>query len=280
MTLTNADQHAAWNGDSGHRWVATAERRDHVLAPIATVLLDAAAIGSGEGVLDLGCGCGATTLTAADTTGPDGHVVGVDLSAPMLDVARHRARGRDNVEFVQADAQTDPLGGPFDLAISRFGTMFFDNPTAAFTNITAHLPPGGRLCIVTWQPLEANQWLVVPGTALLEYGTLPDGGDPAGPGMFAQSDPATIDAVLTGAGFTAIATQPHTVPLVYGSTIDDAVEYLADSGPGRAMLDTIPAARHAEAIAAVQRTLDPYHRPGVGVVLDAAVLVTTARTPE
>jgi ubiquinone/menaquinone biosynthesis C-methylase UbiE len=277
MTVANADQHEAWNGESGHRWVATAERRDAVLAPIANVLGEIAAIGAGQRVLDLGCGCGATTLAAAVATGPRGAVVGVDLSAPMLGVARHRAHGHPNVEFHQADAQTDPLGGPFDVAISRFGTMFFDDPVAAFANVAHHLSPHGRLCIATWQPLEANEWLVVPITALLRHGSLPDGLDPAKPGMFAQSDPEGIRRTLTDAGFVDARCEAHTVGLDLGRSIDDALEYLADTGPGRGILATMPADRHPEALDAVRDALAAHHEPDRGVVLGAGIWVTTAR---
>ena len=115
MTTANTDQHAAWNGESGQRWVASADRRDSVFAPIADLLLAGAGIAAGERVLDLGCGCGATTLLAATTTGPTGAVVGADLSATMLDVALARADGHPNVEYRELDVQTDPLGGPFDV---------------------------------------------------------------------------------------------------------------------------------------------------------------------
>lgn len=278
MTTTNADQHAAWNGESGQLWVASADVRDTVLASVAAFLLDAAAIEAGERVLDIGCGCGATTLAAAAATGPTAAVVGADLSAPMLDVARSRTDLHANVDYRQADVQTDPLGGPFDVAISRFGTMFFDDPIAAFENIARHLSPAGRLCIVTWQPLEANQWLIVPGAALLGFGTLPDSTDPAGPGMFAQADPANVHRTLTAAGFANISTEPHTLAMHLGTTITDAVDYLTDSGPGRAILETIPPERHDEALAAVADALRPHHDPDHGVTLEAAVLLTTART--
>lgn len=278
MTNPNTEQYAAWNGESGQRWVASADHRDTVLAPIADLLLAGAAITPGERVLDIGCGCGATTLAAAAAAGPAGAVVGADLSTPMLDVARARADGHGNVEHRQIDVQIDHLGGPFDVAISRFGTMFFDDPTAAFENVARHLSPVGRLCIVTWQPLEANQWLVVPGAALLGFGTLPDGADPTGPGMFAQADPSTVLRVLAAAGFTDICTEPHTLPLRVGTTVADAVDYLADSGPGRAILETISAGRHDDALAAVSDALHPHHHPDHGVMLEAAVLLTTART--
>ena len=278
MTTANTGQRDAWNGESGQRWVASADRRDSVLAPIADLLLARAAITAGERVLDLGCGCGATTLLAAAATGPTGAVVGADLSATMLDVARARTGGHVNIEYREADVQTDPLGRPFDVAISRFGTMFFDDPAAAFENIARHLSPGGRLCIATWQPLEANEWLVVPGVALLGLGTAPNSADPAGPGMFAQADPSAIHGVLTRAGFTEVRTEPRTVPLLFGTTVTGAVDYLVDSGPGRAVMETIPPERHGEALAAVGDALRPHHDPDHGVMLDSAVLLTTATT--
>ena len=141
MSLANQAQHDAWNGDSGHRWAADAQRRDEVLAPIADALFTAVELRVGEAVLDLGCGCGVTTIAAADAVAP-GVVVGIDLSEPMLALTRARAGDR-SITFVQADAQThrfDP--GRFDVAISRFGTMFFDDPVAAFANVgTARCVP-------------------------------------------------------------------------------------------------------------------------------------------
>jgi SAM-dependent methyltransferase len=278
-TPANPEQLEAWNGEMGHRWVAEADRRDAVLSPIADLLFDHAAITPGERVLDIGCGCGATTITAARAAGPTGVVTGVDLSAPMLRVARDRTKpSRDDpISFVQADVQTDPLAGPFDVAISRFGTMFFSDPIAAFTNIAEHVDPDGRLCIVTWQPLAANDWLIVPGAALLEFGNLPPGADPQAPGMFAQSDPTTIEDQLVAAGFADVAVVPTGVPLNLGRSVNDAVDYLADSGPGRALLDTIPPGRYDEAISAVRDVLSPHHIPYRGVILGAAVWITTAR---
>jgi SAM-dependent methyltransferase len=281
MTPTpNTEQFKSWNGDSGHRWVATADRRDAVLAPIADLLLGTTAIQPGEAVLDIGCGCGATSLAAAAATGPYGAVVGLDLSEPMLDVASRRAlaAGLPQVRFSQGDAQVHLLEQTFDVAISRFGTMFFDDPVAAFTNLASHLRAGGRLCIATWQPLVANQWLTVPGAVLLRYGTLPDGADgPGPPGMFAQADPATIRSVLSAAGFDGIESAPHTVPLRLGATIDDAVDHLADSGPGRAVLETVRENDRAAALAAVAQVLADHHADDTGVTLDAAVWITTAQ---
>src|SRR5262249_30867109 len=140
--IANRDQFEAWNGDSGRRWVADPERRDRVIAEIGEILLGASRLVPGERVLDVGCGCGATTLAAARRVRPQGAAVGVDLSAPMLAVARDRARAEaaPNANFEQADAQTFAFdAAAFDVAISRFGTMFFADPTAAFLNIARAL---------------------------------------------------------------------------------------------------------------------------------------------
>jgi ubiquinone/menaquinone biosynthesis C-methylase UbiE len=280
MTETaNRDQFEAWNGDSGRRWVAGADRRDAVLAPIADLIGHHADIRPGESVLDIGCGCGATTIAAATATGPGGAVTGLDLSAPMLNLARHRAAqaGLRHLRFIQGDAQTESIGQTVDIAISRFGTMFFADPAAAFGNIARHLRPGGRLCITTWQPLASNEWLVVPGAALLEYGTLPATG-PDAPSMFAQSNPDSVHTVLAAAGFTNINLDRQTLTLRFGTTIEEAVAYLADSGPGRAVLDTIPDNQRPAALDAV-RTALAGHTDKRGVHLSAAIWIITGRLP-
>jgi SAM-dependent methyltransferase len=274
MRRPNAAQRDAWNGDSGLRWVADADRRDAVLAPVADALLDGASLRPGETVLDLGCGCGATTLAAADLVAP-GHAVGLDLSGPMLDLARHRTGDR-NASFIEADAQTHPFEPEqFDVAIGRFGTMFFDDPTAAFANIAAAMRPGGRLCLATWQPLDANDWLLVPGAVLLRYGQLPEAATTTGPGMFAQADPGTVRAVLDDAGWTDIDIVPTRLDLDLGETAGDALDYLADTGIARAVLETIPAGDHHTALAEVKDVLES-HRTSEGVRLGAGINLITA----
>jgi ubiquinone/menaquinone biosynthesis C-methylase UbiE len=271
--IANVECFEAWNGDSGERWADDADRRDRVLAPIAEVLSQASNLVPGERVVDIGCGCGTTTLDAARAVGPDGRVCGLDLSAPMLDVARRRleASGLGNAEFVQGDAQTHAFTGVADVAISRFGTMFFADPVAAFANIGSALRSGGRGCFVTWQPLAANEWLTVPGAALLRYGTIPET-VASGPGMFGQSDPDAVTAVLHAAGYRAVDLVPMTVPLVLGADALDATDYLARSGIGRAVLETVPDDRRDEAIDAVRALLEE-HTGTAGVVLDGAIWV-------
>jgi ubiquinone/menaquinone biosynthesis C-methylase UbiE len=281
MTGTaNAEQRAAWDGDSGHRWVADAARRDRVLAPVATALLAGADLRSGEQVLDVGCGCGATTLAAAGQVAPGGRVTGLDLSGPMLALARRRAadQGLANVDLVQGDAQTHPLpAGRFSAAISRFGTMFFDDQVVAFANVRRGLAPSGRLCLATWQPLAANDWLSVPGAALLRYGTLPDTAT-GGPGMFGMSEPDLVTATLRSAGYRAVHLDPVTLDLRLGDDTADATDYLANSGIGRAVLETVPDDHRPAALAAVRTVLDD-HADATGVHLGAGVWIITATTP-
>lgn len=273
----NADQYAAWNGESGRRWTADPDRRDRMVATVADALLAAAGLTPGERVLDIGCGCGAPTLAAAGHVAPAGVAQGIDLSEPMLDVARRRSElaGVTNVRFEHGDAQTDPLPvGFFDVAISRFGTMFFADPVAAFANVARALRTGGRLCIATWQPLAANDWLTIPGAALLRYGSLPDLTD--GPGMFAQSEPDVVVATLTAAGYEAIVLAPAQVTLRLGADPLEVVEHLADIGPARVVLDTIPEPDRPAALDAVRSVLAEHHSPDGGVQLDAAIWITTA----
>ena len=283
-TTANSIQFEEWNGDNGSRWAASADGHDRVLAPVADALLGAAAPTAGMHVLDIGCGCGATTLIASEYLGKTGSATGIDFSEPMLSVARHRARtaGVRNTTFIGGDAQTHSFdSGTADLAISRFGTMSFSDPEAAFRNIATALRPGARLCIATWQPLVANDWLIVPGAALLNHADLDtvEPEEPAMPGMFAQADPVIINSVLIAAGFVDIAVEGVELTFNCG-TIDDALDHLADSGPGRRMLETTPTgpARDA-ALADVRAALANHSDPINGVRLGAAIWLTTATKP-
>jgi SAM-dependent methyltransferase len=262
--------------DADHSPPADPDGQDWMLAPVADALLEAAALRPGLSVLDVGCGCGATTLAAAATVGPRGTAVGVDLTPAMLDVARARLASSEltNVELVQDDAQTQPFPDRFDVVISRFGTMFFEDPVAAFANLRRALHPGGRVVFATWQSLEANAWLVIPGSALLSWIALPDV-DGAGSGMFAQSDPAVVTATLEDAGYADIDVRELKVALSLGADATEAADRLADTGVGRAALLAVPEKQRPKALGAVRAALAEYAGPG-GVRLGAAVLLTTA----
>jgi SAM-dependent methyltransferase len=273
----NAEQSAAWNGENGLLWVASADQRDQVLAPVADALLAAATPLPAMHVLDVGCGCGVTSLRVAGDVGSGGSVTGVDISEPMLGVARDRAvaSGVTNVSFVQADAQTYPFEpASFDLVISRFGTMFFSDLVAAFTNIAPALDVDGQLCIATWQPFAANEWLHAPIEELLRHT------DPLppveGPSMFAQSNPDAVAGTLRAAGFDSITIDPIDLALPLGDTVDDALGYLVDTGVVRTLLGSIPEGDARDAAwADVRATLEQHHDE-TGVTLGAGILLITA----
>jgi len=169
--IVNVDQAAAWDGPDGTYWAAHQARFDDAIQPHHAQLIAAAAIAPGEAVLDIGCGNGLTSRDAARAAGPGGEVLGVDLSGPMLARAEQSAKdeGLGTIRFEQADAQVHPFeAGAFDVAISRFGVMFFADPVAAFTNIASALRPGGRLAMLVWQALAANEWMTALRNALAE----------------------------------------------------------------------------------------------------------------
>jgi SAM-dependent methyltransferase len=274
VSPANEEQRAKWNDERGLRWVADADRRDAILAPVADVLLGAAALSPGEGVLDVGCGCGATTLAAARAVAP-GPVIGLDLSAPMLGVARDRAaRTGSSADFVEGDAQTHAFEPRFDVVMSRFGTMFFDDPAAAFANLASAAVDSGRLCLATWQPLVANEWLALPAAALQPFGDLSDVAS-AGPGMFAQSDPGVVDQLLRAAGWHDVSIEPVALELPLGRDVADAVDYVTATSIVRDVLDPLPDAERAAAITAVAEAIAP-RQSADGVRLGANVLVISA----
>jgi SAM-dependent methyltransferase len=288
--VANEDMDEGWNGVSGAEWVRLQDAYDRMLAPWADLLAATAAVAPGERVLDVGCGNGITTRQAARAAagpGPDdknGSATGVDLSAPMLEVARKTAaeEGVDNVTFVRADAQTDPLppagDPPYDVVISRFGVMFFDDPVAAFANFARATRPGGRLTIVSWAPGDRQQWLAVPLGAALAHLPPPDfAAGPDAPGMFGLSTPERISGVLEAAGWTDVTTVDHARPMLIGGggSLDATMDYIEHSGPGRALLEGADPAPAARAVAAIRASFED-HLTADGVVLEGVALVTTA----
>lgn len=281
MTIANQDQAEHWNSsDTVSRWVAHQDEHDRMLAPFAEVIFRAAALSPGEHVLDVGCGCGTTTLTAARAVAP-GTVTGIDLSVPMLERARQNAERSavTNVCFEQGDAQTHafPIPQRFDAVISRFGVMFFADPVAAFANLQAATRPDGRLTFACWQPLVANEWLTVPVAALAEHLPIPDPGDPSAPGMFTLAEPDRVRSILTGAGWRDISVTSERAPiLVGGGTVEDAVTHLRTGGMGRAILEGAEPGAQARAIDAVRAAL-MRRAHGDEVYLDAAIWLVQAR---
>ena len=279
--IANTQQLEHWNSAVEIRhWVDLQARYDKMLEPFAKLILDAAQIAPGENVLDVGCGCGATTRAAARVA-TAGQVVGVDLSSPMLERGREdaAAAAMPNVSFLQADAQVHRFApGHFDAVISRFGVMFFDDPTAAFGNLRSATRAGGRLSFVCWRPMVENLWLLVPGAALAQYVALPDLGAPDAPSMFAFADPDRVRSVLAEAGWIDLLLEPAETTILVGGggSVSETVEFLRSGSMGRTLLAGADAETEEKALTAVTESLTPY-ADDEGVRLGAAVWVVTAR---
>jgi SAM-dependent methyltransferase len=194
-----------WNDE---RWLTVWPKRERLTDAITPFLLDGMALQPGERVLDVGSGGGKTTLAAARAVGAGGFVVGADVSEPMTELALQRTRhaGVDNVAFQIVDMQSGERieGGPFDVAMSQFGVMFFDEPIVAFANLRAQLKPNGRLRFACWQSNAKNPWFFAPILAEFVSPSVPPapGKSPTGP--FALADPAWTASILEGAGFSAV----------------------------------------------------------------------------
>jgi SAM-dependent methyltransferase len=270
----NAGQAAYWNEQAGPTWAQLQPLLDRQIEPLGRLALNALALAPGERVLDIGCGCGDTTLDIARRVAPGGTVLGLDLSAPMLSVAKARAAGLPGVSFLQADAQTYGLDGAFDAAASRFGVMFFADPVAAFTNLRAALRPGGRLGFVCWRAAAENPWMMVPLQAALAHVPLPAPGDPTEPGPFALADRRRIETILDGAGFTGITITAADAQ-IGGLALPEALHLALTVGPLGKILREAPEHR-ATVTDAVRAGLAPYEGEQ-GVFLGAGVWVVTAR---
>ena len=275
----NRAQAAHWQ-EAGRHWVAHEQRYDRQLRPFLEAILEKAALRPGMRVLDVGCGFGTLTLEAARAVAPDGSVIGIDLSAPMLELARTRGTGSGttNVTFLQADAQTYRLDGHADRVISRHGVMFFDDPEAAFANLAAALRPGGRVAVAVWQGPERNPWMGVPMVAAASVAPVAVA-PPGGPGPFSLGDEDRVRSLLAAAGLQSVELHPVEVPLPLagGGGLDEVVDFLGDGTVGRALGDA-PADQRAAALDAVRDALRPYLGPE-GVVLDSAAWVVTAERP-
>ena len=277
----NENQSEAWNGGESVHYVAHADRYDRQLAPFTEALLEQVRLTPHRSVLDVGCGCGALTLAAARIADS---VVGVDISVPLTEVASERACQAhiDNVEFVVADAQTHAFApDTFDLVISQFGVMFFDDPVRAFSNLRRSLAPGGRLAFVSWQGLPANKWLTVIASEVANHVEVPQfGGLARGPGMFALMGQDETTSLLESAGFTEVALEclAPTILIGGGGTVDEAMEFLLGMGMAQGLVGLAGTDAHAEVVQAVRSSLTERYEPGVGVQFETGAWMATART--
>jgi SAM-dependent methyltransferase len=272
----NAAQAAEWDGPSGahrtkHVTVFDAEARPHHERFRA-----AAGIAPRDRVLDVGCGTGQTTRDAARAAA-DGSALGIDLSAQMLGHARRLSaeEGLANVSFVQADAQVHRFpAASFDVAISRFGTMFFADPVAAFGNIGHALCPGGRLVLMVWQARDRNEWSTAIRASLAGDNPVPPPAD--GPHPFSLADPAVAGGILTGAGFTEISFTDVHEPVYYGPDPAVAFDVVRGLRSTRDLLAGLEAGEVERALDRLRVTLAAHQAPD-GVLFDARTWIIAAR---
>lgn len=233
----NTQQIEFWNGAVGQRWVDYQDSMDRTLSPINTALMNFAAVKSGDRVLDIGCGCGTTTMMLAEAVGPTGSVTGVDISKPMLGLAKTRTKAA-NVTYIEADASTADFKPGFTLGFSRFGVMFFADPAAAFANIRNAFAPGARLAFVCWRAMPENLWAAEPLAAARDLLPPLPAPDPHAPGPFAFADGHRLMGILMKAGFSTFNGQKLDTVMDMGP-LDEAVDISMRVGPLAAALRDI-----------------------------------------
>jgi SAM-dependent methyltransferase len=274
----NADQIAYWNGPAGQHWTDRQQAQDTVLAPVSDILIDRARVKAGERIVDVGCGCGATTLALAQKVGPTGHVFGIDISAPMLGRARQIASAGLPVDFALADATVYPfVTGSFDLLVSRFGVMFFAEPVLSFANMRRALRPSGRLAFACWREPRENPWMMTSLQAVYEHvPKLPRPG-PEDPGPFSFASEQRVIGILSGAGFSGIEIEPCDLSLdvAAGRGLEAAVESALEIGPAARALEGQPPDVRSAAMNSIREALAPFGK-GQAVPLAASIWIVTA----
>jgi len=267
----NQAERKRWNDPF---WSEFWPKRERFTESVTPLLLRALDLRPGERILDIGCGGGPATSAAAAAVGGAGSAVGADISAPLIELARSRvaAKGLTNVSFQIRDVQQERIeGGPFDVAMSQFGVMFFDEPRTAFANIRGHIISGGRLGFACWQSTAENPWFI--GPALKDFVPAPPqpapGKSPTGPFAFADSD--YVRGILQAAGFAdiAVASHEYEIEAPENAIIDDA----------QLVFLGVPQEKMPQARTAVDRHMTRFRRPSGLCRYPLAVQIFTARNP-
>ena len=275
--MADNDPIAYWNGPAGERWAREQEALNLAFVGLTERLFEAAAIRPGERVLDVGCGCGTTTLAAAHAVGRAGKVAGVDISAPMLARARERSADAENVAYELADAGTFAFEPAFDLVMSRFGVMFFLDPRRAFANLRAALAPGGRLVFMCWRPAAENPWARVPYEAATRHVPPEPPSAPDAPGPFSFGNPARVARIVEGAGFTDLRIDPVDGEVVLSTDgVEGGVAFAMIAGPTGRLLREASEEAKARVRSTLAEVLAPATHAG-RTTLGGAVSIVRAR---
>ena len=275
FVAVNVEQAEDWNGASGREFIEQRERHEGVLGALRARLLAAAAIQDGDYVLDVGCGCGETTILAARAAG-SGHALGADFSRIQVAEARRlaAAAGVANARFEVADAQVHPFEARvFDVALSSFGVMFFDDPAAAFGNLRKALRRGGRLAFVCWRTRAENPVFTIGfagAAAVLGLRAMPAPG-----AAFSLASTGRAGALLSGAGFGGIEFVKADEPMLIGRDVDDVLEYERTSPTATEILARLSPPQADELTRLVRDRLMAYASPD-GVTMPGAAWLVTA----
>ncbi|WP_409050572.1 class I SAM-dependent methyltransferase [Variovorax guangxiensis] len=251
------DQAAFWNGRAGRAWVDEQQVLDAVLQPFEDLLVEALVATSAQRVLDVGCGTGSTTLAIARRLGTNGRCVGVDISEPMIAVARARAESEGApASFVCADAQRHAFEpASFDMIVSRFGVMFFDDPVLAFANLRRAASKDARLHAIVWRGAAENPFMTTAERAAAPLLTLPPR-QPGAPGQFAFADRGRVASILESSGWTGIDIQPIDVTCTLPEK--ELVGYFTRLGPVGSVLQDADERTRARVISTVRAAFDPF----------------------
>lgn len=282
MSTENAEQIAEWNGALGQRWAELQREIEGIVVPFGEAALNLAAPQTGERVIDVGCGCGDTSMELARRVGEAGTVLGIDVSRPMLQVARARAglAGWANLAFREADASEAELPADTDLLFSRFGVMFFGQPVLAFRHLRKSMRSRGRCVFACWRVPRDNSWAMTPLVAARKaMGITPAPADPNAPGPFAFADDERLRAILSAAGLEKIEFHRFDAPVFLGATPRSAAENAVRIGPTSRLVrdvgvDNLPAIVHA-----VEGALAPLAAPDGQVSLNGSTWIVTAANP-
>ena len=282
MPADNSEQIAEWNGALGERWVAMRQEIERFVVPFGNAALRGAAPQSGERAIDIGCGCGDTAIEIARMVGAAGAVLGIDVSQPMLAVARSRGALANcaHLTFRDADASEAALPSNTDLLFSRFGVMFFSQPAAAFSHLRKSLLAGGRCVFVCWRAPRDNPWAMTPlSAARAAMGITPAPADPDAPGPFAFADEQRLRTILSGAGFGNVDVQRFDAAIFLGATPRSAAESVVQVGPVSRLVREVGAEHLPIILDAVERALAPLAAPDGGVSLNGSTWIASATNP-
>lgn len=282
----NAEAIQAWDGPLFDTFVRFREIFTTGLGAHGDAALALVPPQPGQRVLDVGCGFGDTTQQIAGLVGPDGEAVGVDAAPRFIETAANEAReaGIANASFLVADVQTDPLGGPYDMAFSRMGTMFFVSPVAALRNVCRSLVPGGRLVMVVWRRREDNDWVYRAQQIVEKMVQRPEEYDEptCGPGPFSMANADTVTDQLVHSGFTDISLTRSDIEIMTGRTFDEAIEMVMSIGPAGEIL-RLQGDRAAPMLpkveAALREGLSEFRREDGTVWAPASTWIVTASNP-